>query len=62
MKGDMVKTNFNVPTNPNRQERKKERGFGTLAMGKMTVSEWCQNHDPLFKVKGKERWNKIHKK
>jgi hypothetical protein len=62
MKGEMVKTNFNVPTNKNRQERKNERGFGKLAMGKMSDVEWCQKHDPLFKVKGKERWNKIHKK
>jgi hypothetical protein len=62
MKGEMVKTNFNVPTNPNRQERKKERGFGKLSFGKMNEVEWCQSHDLLFKVKGKERWRKINLK
>ena len=44
--------------NPKRTAAKKARGFG---MGKVSSDKkevldvWCQSHDPLYKVKGKER-------
>jgi hypothetical protein len=63
MKGNRKSTNFKVPVNVNRQQRKKERGFGQLAFkGKMTEKEWCQSKDPLFQVKGLKRWLLINKK
>lgn len=50
---------------PNEKRRavKKGRGFG-MGFLKINTSDgedkhvldaWCQNHDPLFRVKGKER-------
>jgi hypothetical protein len=43
-----------------RQKNKLKRGFGNLAMEKAnaTFIEWTQKSDPLFKVKGIERYNK----
>lgn len=46
---------FKVPENPSRAERKKERGRGRLAMGKVEQAEWTKRHDPLHGVKGIER-------
>lgn len=52
-------TNFKVPENENRAKAKKERGCGKLAMGNYTQAEWTRKHDPLYKVKGKERHLKM---
>ena len=40
---------------------KHKRGYGQLAMAErgMTQAQWTQKHDPLFKVKGKERHKKM---
>ena len=48
-------------SNPKRAETKKKRGFGNLAMteAKMGEDQWAQKHDPLFKIKGKERHRKL---
>jgi len=51
--------------NPKRAESKKRRGFGRLSiprkMDEIGMNEivWCQTHDPLFKVKGIERYRKL---
>ncbi len=54
--------------NPKRKSAKKARGFG---MGKVNPTDvsgddkkhlldvWCQSHDPLYKVKGKERHRRL---
>jgi len=48
--------------NPKRRANKKARGFGLGHIdpsgegGKAVVDAYCQNKDPLFKVKGKERF------
>jgi len=52
------KSSFKVPVNPRRAVAKHRRGKGTLAMGLVTEKEWCQSKDPLFKVKGMERYNR----
>lgn len=46
--------------NPKRVLAKEKRGFGSLAMkkSKMDQAEWSQKHDPLFKIKGLERYLK----
>jgi len=48
--------------NPKRAIAKKKRNRGQLAMGNLiTQAQWAQRHDPLFKVKGKERHRQLHK-
>ena len=49
--------------NPKRAAAKKKRGKGTLAMEerKMDQAEWTQKHDPLYKVKGQERHERMRK-
>lgn len=58
----MIRTDYKHPENVNRRESKKARGFGQLAMkeAKMSQSQWTAKHDPLFNIKGKERWEKTH--
>lgn len=52
-------------SNPKRRAAKKARGFGmghidpTGDAGKDIYDAWCQKHDPLFKVKGKERYRRL---
>ena len=48
--------------NQKRSEAKARRGKGILAMEKagMDHAAWTQKHDPLFKVKGKERHRRLH--
>ncbi|KXB08923.1 hypothetical protein AKJ59_00200 [candidate division MSBL1 archaeon SCGC-AAA385M02] len=45
----------NVPVNEKRGKAKARRNKGLLAMGETDAISWTQSHDPLFKVKGKER-------
>jgi len=46
--------------NPKRAEAKKKRGYGYLAIPKnTTAAKWTQKHDPLYKVKGKERHRRM---
>lgn len=45
----------NVPVNERRGKAKAKRNKGLLAMGESDFDSWAQAHDPLFKVKGKER-------
>ena len=54
--------------NPKRRAAKKARGFGqgkvnpaglTGDDGKHLLDTWSQSHDPLFKVKGKERHRRM---
>lgn len=44
--------------NPKRSNIKLKRGFGTGMIEKLKITEieWCQKKDPLFKIKGKERY------
>lgn len=60
-KGGMVKDTWKVPVNKNRAVTKKARGKGTLAMSEagMSLTEWTRNHDPLFNIKGIERYNRL---
>jgi len=46
-----------------RAKTKLKRNKGQLAMNaaKMNEAEWAQKHDPLFKVKKKERYQLLHK-
>jgi hypothetical protein len=48
--------------NKNRSNAKLARGRGRLAIERSNISdlEWSQKHDPLFKVKGKERHRRLH--
>lgn len=54
--------------NPKRSAAKKKRNFGLGFIdpndvgSKEIVDKWCQSHDPLFKVKGKERHMKLKMK
>ena len=47
--------------NPKRADAKKKRGKGILAMEEkgMDQATWVQKHDPLFRVKGKERHERM---
>lgn len=48
--------------NPKRTAAKKARGFGMGKIGsdeKSAIDTWCQNNDPLFKIKGKERHRRV---
>jgi len=45
----------NVPVNEKRGKAKSRRNKGLVAMGESDEASWTQAHDPLFKVKGKER-------
>lgn len=46
--------------NQKRQSSKKVRGFGMLKVGSPdNLNAWCQSHDPLFRVKGKERRRRL---
>ncbi len=51
--------------NPKRRAAKKARGMGlgfvdpTGEGGQKVLDAWCQSKDPLFKVKGKERYKKL---
>ena len=48
--------------NQKRQSAKKARGFGMMKVGsdeKQVLDAWAQSHDPLFKVKGKERRRRL---
>ena len=46
--------------NPKRAEAKKRRGYGLLSIPeKMSVVQWAQKHDPLFKIGGKERHKRL---
>ena len=49
-------------SNIKRSEAKSKRKKGVLAIKKekMDVMAWGQKHDPLFKVKGKERHRRLH--
>ena len=39
-----------------RRIAKNKRGYGLLAIPeKVTPAQWAQKHDPLYKIKGKER-------
>ena len=51
-----------VPVNPRRVIAKALRGKGQGAMRKLGASDvqWCQESDPLFKVKGKERHSRLN--
>lgn len=58
---DGVKFVDGVP-NQKRQSAKKARGFGMLKVGsneKHVLDAWAQSHDPLYKVKGKERHRRL---
>ncbi len=58
---DGVKFVDGVP-NAKRRAAKKARGFGMGKIGsdeKRVIDVWCQSHDPLFKVKGKERHRRM---
>jgi hypothetical protein len=48
--------------NEKRTAAKLKRGFGKAAMKKegMDHSQWAKKHDPLFKIKGKERHRRTH--
>ena len=48
--------------NPKRTAAKMKRGFGELArkQANLDKDEWSKKHDPMFKIKGKERHNKSH--
>ena len=45
-----------------RQKAKLNKERGQLAMKKAGMSEveWSQKHDPLLRVKGKERHRRVH--
>jgi len=48
--------------NSKRRVAKKKRGFGMGAIGsdeKSVIDVWCQSHDPLYKMKGKERHRRL---
>jgi len=49
-------------SNPKRTAMKLKRGKGRLAIEKAgkTEIQWAQEHDPLFKVKGKERHARLN--
>jgi len=46
-------------TNEKRSIAKNKRGRGKLAMGNNSEAEWSQIHDPLFKIKGMERYKRM---
>jgi len=52
----------NHEPNPKRAAAKAKRGFGGNVMKKANMDQaaWSQKHDPLFKVKGKERHRITH--
>lgn len=52
---------FTVPYNPKRAETKLARNKGQKAMKKegMDQNSWSKKFDPLYGVKGKERWLRI---
>lgn len=57
-KRDGVKFVEGTP-NAKRTAAKKARGFGMGKIGstdKAVIDAWCQSKDPLFKIKGKERF------
>lgn len=58
-KGDRINTNPKQPDNPKRGQAKKERNKGKLAMGKVSPGEWAKKFDPLFGVKGIQRYKAI---
>jgi len=58
-KGDRVNKAFQHPDNPKRGQSKKERGKGKLAMGKTSHEEWTKKFDPLYKMKGMDRYKAI---
>ncbi len=40
---------------------KRDKGQLAIENSKMTEVQWCQEHDPLFQIKGKERHlRKLH--
>jgi hypothetical protein len=41
-----------------RQQAKKERSKGMAYIDSigLSVDQWAQKNDPLFQIKGKERW------
>ena len=47
---------------PKRQAAKLARGFGQAAIQRSSTDEksWCQSKDPLFKVKGIERFRRMN--
>ena len=60
----MAKKDQRIPEhkpNPKRASAKARRGKGILAMEerKMDQATWTQKHDPLYRVKGQERHNRI---
>ena len=48
--------------NPKRSTAKAKRGFGKLEMEKagMDHSAWTRKFDPLYQIKGKERYARLH--
>jgi hypothetical protein len=48
--------------NLRRSEAKLKRGRGVLAVSKsgLSIIEWGQKHDPLFKIKGIKRHRMLH--
>lgn len=60
----MAKKDRRIPIhapNPKRAVAKKKRGKGTLAMEEKGMDQeiWAQKHDPLYRVKGRERHNRM---
>ena len=51
----------NIPRNPRRRVAKAKRNRGLDAMKKnnSTEAQWAQHLDPLFKVRGQERHNRM---
>ena len=50
-----------IPTNPRRRaaKLKRNRGLGAMKKNNSTEAQWAQYFDPLFKVKGQERHNRM---
>jgi hypothetical protein len=60
----MARKQRTIPTakdNPKRSIAKNNRGKGKIAMetAKMDQAQWAQKHDPLFRVKGMKRHERM---
>ena len=57
-----MRNNPHIPAHKPNEKRgiaKAKRGRGLLAIPEgMDVVQWCQKHDPLFKIKGIERYRR----
>ena len=61
----MARKTPTVANNPNNKKRTaaklaRNKGQDAIKKSGKSESEWAQMHDPLFKVKGKERHKRLH--